>query len=297
MAHLTQDLQRRAESVAFTLPPLLIAAQRVAASVLQGVHGRRRSGPGETFWQFRRYQPTDPVTSVDWRQSAKSQWTYVREQEWEASQSVWLWCDHTRSMKFCSKENLETKEVRALILSLALASLLLRAGEQVGVAETGGKAFRGIGVLPRLADVLATPSEITDISHLPQLTLPRHAQVILMGDFLDPISTIGSALKWFNGQGLSGHLVQILDPAEETLPFRGRARFVDLEMEGEVVVNRVEAVREDYARHFAVHQESLSEIASQMGWTLLTHRTDRPAEVTLLSLYLNLSDIFRRTAR
>ena len=297
MAHLTQDLQRRAESVAFTLPPLLIAAQRVAASVLQGVHGRRRSGPGETFWQFRRYQPTDPVTSVDWRQSAKSQWTYVREQEWEASQSVWLWCDHTRSMKFCSKENLETKEVRALILSLALASLLLRAGEQVGVAETGGKAFRGIGVLPRLADVLATPSEITDISHLPQLTLPRHAQVILMGDFLDPISTIGSALKWFNGQGLSGHLVQILDPAEETLPFRGRARFVDLEMEGEVVVNRVEAVQEDYARRFAVHQESLSEIASQMGWTLLTHRTDRPAEVTLLSLYLNLSDIFRRTAR
>ena len=204
MAHLTQDLQRRAESVAFTLPPLLIAAQRVAASVLQGVHGRRRSGPGETFWQFRRYQPTDPVTSVDWRQSAKSQWTYVREQEWEASQSVWLWCDHTRSMKFCSKENLETKEVRALILSLALASLLLRAGEQVGVAETGGKAFRGIGVLPRLADVLATPSESTDISHLPQLTLPRHAQVILVGDFLDPISTIGSALKWFNGQGLSG---------------------------------------------------------------------------------------------
>ena len=297
MAHLTQDLQRRAESVAFTLPPLLIAAQRVAASVLQGVHGRRRSGPGETFWQFRRYQPTDPVTSVDWRQSAKSQWTYVREQEWEASQSVWLWCDHTRSMKFCSKENLETKEVRALILSLALASLLLRAGEQVGVAETGGKAFRGIGVLPRLADVLATPSESTDISHLPQLTLPRHAQVILMGDFLDPISTIGSALKWFNGQGLSGHLVQILDPAEETLPFQGRARFVDLEMEGEVVVNRVEAVREDYARHFAAHQESLSEIASQMGWTLLTHRTDRPAELTLLSLYLNLSDIFRRTAR
>ncbi|SVD23344.1 uncharacterized protein METZ01_LOCUS376198, partial [marine metagenome] len=89
------DLQRRAEAIAVPLPPLLIAAQRIAASVLQGVHGRRQPGSGETFWQFRGYQSTDSVSLIDWRQSAKSQRVYVREQEWEASQSVWLWCDQS----------------------------------------------------------------------------------------------------------------------------------------------------------------------------------------------------------
>ncbi len=48
-------LRQRAEALAATLPPLLVAAERVAATVAQGVHGRRRAGMGESFWQFRRY--------------------------------------------------------------------------------------------------------------------------------------------------------------------------------------------------------------------------------------------------
>ena len=95
-------LRQRAEEAAAALPPLLVAAERVAATVAQGVHGRRRVGQGETFWQFRQYQPGDAASRIDWRESAKSQRLYVRETEWEAAQSVWLWRDGSASMDYTS---------------------------------------------------------------------------------------------------------------------------------------------------------------------------------------------------
>src|SRR5438128_10087345 len=95
-------LRERAEQAAASLPPLLVAAERVASTVAQGVHGRRRVGQGETFWQFRQYQPGDAATRVDWRESAKSQRLYIRETEWEAAQSVWLWRDASPSMDYSS---------------------------------------------------------------------------------------------------------------------------------------------------------------------------------------------------
>src|SRR3546814_6131026 len=81
-------LRHRAEQLAATLPPLLVAAERVAATVAQGVHGRRRVGQGETFWQYRHYDFGDQPQSIDWRQSAKSDMVFVRQMEWEAAQSV-----------------------------------------------------------------------------------------------------------------------------------------------------------------------------------------------------------------
>ncbi len=50
------SLRQRAEQLAAILPPILVAAERVASTVVQGVHGRRRVGQGEAFWQFRHYE-------------------------------------------------------------------------------------------------------------------------------------------------------------------------------------------------------------------------------------------------
>ena len=103
-------LRHRAEQLAATLPPLLVAAERVAATVAQGVHGRRRVGQGETFWQYRHYDLGDQPQSIDWRQSAKSDTVFVREMEWEAAQSVWIWRDASASMS-CAKAGTATTMV------------------------------------------------------------------------------------------------------------------------------------------------------------------------------------------
>src|ERR1700756_4719352 len=134
---------RRAEAVGARLPPLLVSAERIAATVAQGVHGRRRGGQGDSFWQFRPFITGDTLSRIDWRQSAKSDRAFVRETEWEAAQTVCLWRDSSPSMQWRSRFAPATNHERASLLLLALASLLLRGGERVMMIEPGARPVSG----------------------------------------------------------------------------------------------------------------------------------------------------------
>ncbi|MGO8916748.1 MAG: DUF58 domain-containing protein [Stellaceae bacterium] len=285
-------LQHRAEQLAARLPPLLVAAERVATTVAQGVHGRRRVGTGETFWQFRQYQPGDAVPRIDWRESAKSMRLYIRETEWEAAQSVWLWRDGSASMDYASSAAAPTKRARADLLLLALAALLIRGGERVALLGTGVAPAAGRAVLSRLALTLGRPAPGADLPGFEPL--PRHGQLVLIGDLLAPLEQIQALVGHFAATGLRGHLLQVLDPAEETLPFAGRVRFEGLEQESSLLISRVETVREDYARKLAEHRAGLAAIARATGWSFGTHRTDRPPHTALLALYGTLAEPRRR---
>jgi len=107
----------RSLELAGTLPALMVAADRVAATVIQGVHGRRRVGQGDAFWQYRPYREGDSASQIDWRQSARSRHLFVRETEWEAAASVWLWRDASPSMQYASLRNTDTKAVRGELIN------------------------------------------------------------------------------------------------------------------------------------------------------------------------------------
>jgi len=283
---------RRAEAVGALLPPLLVAAERVASTVAQGVHGRRRVGQGDSFWQFRRFVAGDPIARIDWRQSAKSGrpvpdgW-FIRETEWEAAQTVCLWRDGSASMRWHSRAVPIEKRERADLLLLALASLLLRGGERALLMRPGARPVSGRGGLDRLAqDLAGAPAD--DAGMPPQLPLPRHASVVLFGDFLSPLAEIQAAVGLLSAVPVTGYLLQILDPAETLLPYTGRIRFRGLEREGDTLIPRVEAVRDAYARRLKAQQEGLAAICTAAGFGFGIHRTDHPPETALLTLYAAL---------
>ena len=288
--------RQRAEQLAATLPPLMVAAERVASTIAQGVHGRRRVGQGETFWQFRRYSQQDSAQLIDWRQSAKSDHLFVRETEWEAAESVWLWRDSSRSMSYASRPDLPTKQDRASLLLLALTSLLVRGGEHVALLGHGISPSRSQSTLPRIAATICdAPVDAAPGGRdggLPQPEpLPRHAQLVLFGDFIAPLEQVEEAVLTFARRGITGHLLQVLDPAEPVLPFDGRVRFEGLEGEGEIEVRRVEAIRDAYKERVIAHIEGLRSIARSVDWTFAVHQTDRPPELALLALYRTLARI------
>jgi uncharacterized protein (DUF58 family) len=283
-----QRRQALAEAAASRLPALQIAAERVAMTVLQGVHGRRRVGQGEAFWQFRRYQQGDPLIRIDWRQSAKRPQIFVRETEWEAAQSAWLWRDASPSMDWRSGDGLPTKRARADLLLLALAALLMRGGERVALLGTGMRPISGRAALGRIAERLGDGAAVGD-GLPPAVALPRHAAAILIGDFLAPLEETDRRLRTLAASGVDGVLLQIVDPAEETLPFAGRTRFEGLESDGEMLVPRVESMRGDYARAVAAHRQGLADIARPLGWRTMLHRTDRSAESALMALWQALT--------
>jgi len=285
-------LLNRAEVAAATLPPLLVEAERVATTVHQGVHGRRRVGQGETFWQFRRFQEGDSGSQIDWRRSAKSDHLFVREMEWEAAQSVWLWRDPSSSMDYRHGRDLPSKQDRASLLALALASLLIRSGERVAMLGSGIRPGSARVTLQRLAEFLTVAGMSGDHaadSLPPAENLPLHAHLALFSDFFAPLPEIQSRIHRFAERGMSGVLVQVLDPSEETLPFSGRVLFEGPENEGELLVSRVEALREGYHGRMQDHRQGLRDIARSVGWTLLTHHTDQPPQAALMALYSVLS--------
>lgn len=278
--------ESKAQELAARLPPLLLAAERVAATVTGGSHGRRRAGTGESFWQFRHGQPGDPASAIDWRQSARAQGLFVRETEWAAAQSVGLWRDGSDSMAWCSTRALPQKRERADLLALALAALLLKGGEKVALLSGALPAVTGAHALGRVA--LALLSDPSPALPAPG-RLPRNAEMVLISDFLMPLEEVDAGLRALAAGSAGGHLLQVLDPAEESLPFSGRIRFSGCEDDGEMLVRRAEDLRDPYRRRLAAHRAGLTAIARGLGWSFATHHTDQPPQTALLALHARLS--------
>lgn len=282
-------LETEAHGLADRLPDLVLEAMRISSTISHGIHGRRRAGPGETFWQFRQYEQLDSTTLIDWRRSASSDNLYVREREWEAAHTVWLWPDLSKSMEFRSDLATTTKRDRTIVLMLAAAELLVRGGERVGLLGLS-RPTASRKAAAKLAEslVLNIGAKELSASLPPAIRLPRFTGAILFSDFLDPIETIEERLKLIAGAGVSGHLVQVLDPAEESLPYEGRAEFLGLEDGSYWIADRAESLRERYQAKLQAHRAALVEITRRLGWTLLVHHTDRSAAEPILSLVMRL---------
>ncbi|MEM9705059.1 MAG: DUF58 domain-containing protein [Pseudomonadota bacterium] len=283
-----KQLRRDSETLAAGLPPLLLAAERVAQTVASGLHGRRRAGVGETFWQHRPYTFPDPVSAIDWRQSARtSNRLYVRQNEWEAAAPIYIWRDASASLDYASSKNGPTKQQRADTLLLAAAILLAAAGERIGLIDEQTRTYFGRTAPARLLEAFAGQSPA---SNAPPLTpINAGATVFFISDFFLDSDALRAAIAHYAGYGARGVLLQVIDPAEEDFPFRGRTEFYDLETPSRLTIGDAASVRTDYRQRFEAHRETLRIAAARFGWSFLTHRTDKSPELALASLYAALS--------
>jgi len=282
------DALARARQRAALLPDCLTEARRVANTVIAGWHGRRKRGIGETFWQFRPYVDGESLSNIDWRRSARDDNLYVRDREWEAAHTIWLWADQSPSMLYKSDVAHVSKESRALVLMLALAEILSRSGERVGCP----------GVMEPVASRNAAERLALALAHAPdQTTLPdlgrigRMSDIVLIGDFLDADQTLETCIGPAARRGIGGHIIEISDPAEENFPYSGRTEFHDPETGQKLVAGRAENIAADYRRAWHARRDSLSQGVRRMGWSFLAHRTDRLASEALAATHAHLSGI------
>lgn len=291
--------EERAEALGRTLPALLLDAERIANTVALGVHGRRRSGMGETFWQFRRFRDGDAPNAIDWRKSARSHRLFVREKEWEAAGTVWMWLNRSPTMAFRSHLAGETKAERALVLLLALSILLVRGGERVGALGLSAAARSDQVTVPRMARELTVSGVIEDAAPTmpPDIEVNRFSSLVLFSDFLSPIPSIHDCLAKYAGRAVRGHLVQILDPAEETFPFTGRLEFREVIGDDRLIIGRAEDLKSEYRERLHQHRAELQHMAQRLGWSFTVHHTDAPATTALLSLFAILSGEVERAPR
>lgn len=299
MPHLTQKetqsglkLRRDADELAARFPALLVEARDIAHTVACGLHGRRKAGQGETFWQHRPYSFGDAVSAIDWRQSARApDRFYVRQNEWEAAATVYLWRDFSESLAFASSSGLPTKAHRADVLAAALAIILCMAGERVGLANGEAKAWQGRTAPERLTEaLLLAGAEQSKTPILPSRPLLAGSRLVLFSDFLIDDDALENCVTSYANGGVRGVLIEINDPVEEYFPYDGRVEFRDPENGRRMIFGDAGAIRKEYTAKFIAHREFLMRLSDRAGWTMISHRTDRPAQSALLALYRAISD-------
>ncbi|MGH6671845.1 MAG: DUF58 domain-containing protein [Xanthobacteraceae bacterium] len=273
-------------TLAANMPRLVLEARRVAATVIHGVHGRRRAGPGENFWQYRRFVSGESASRVDWRRSARDDHLYVREQEWEAAHTIWIWPDRSPSMIFASPLVRDTKLYRALLIALALAEVLVEGGERVGIPgimrPTGSR-----NVVESMAQAIV--HDAGERSSLPANFSPSPlAEIVVLSDLWSEIVEVRRTMTQLSATGAHGHVVQIVDPAEETFPYWGRIEFVEPEGGAHITAGRAETWKADYTARVKRHRDEIRGETDRLGWSFTIHRTDRPASELLLALHARI---------
>jgi uncharacterized protein (DUF58 family) len=268
------------------VPDLLVEARRVVSTVIAGWHGRRKRGIGENFWQFRPYVEGEAISRIDWRRSARDDHTYVRDREWEAAHTVWLWADPSPSMLFKSRGAAVSKESRALVLILALAELLSRSGERIawpGLTDP----FSARNGSERLAAQLAHAS---NLAARPDLSaIRRFSDIVIASDFLDPVDETFAWLDVLSRHGVRAHLIEIADPAEETFPYSGRTEFSDPETGEKLTAGRAETVSADYRNVYQARRAEIAARCKRLGWSHVVNHTDRPASDALIRVHFAMT--------
>ncbi len=281
-------LRAGAEGLSAALPPLMAEAERLAANVVLGDHGRRQHGAGESFWQYRRAEAGDDFAAIDWRRSARSDRLYIRQTEWEVAQAVSLWVDPSKAMSFRSQQAPQSKADRARLLTLALAIALNRGGERFALmGSDAAHPRRGRPQLESIANALFTPDE-TEYGAVPLTRLASGARAVLMSDFMGPREALIEQVAQAADAGVKGVIYQVLDPAEEAFPFDGRTIFRSMGGGLEYETDRARNLRDAYLDRLAALKDELRTIARRTGWLYADHRTTETPRSALVWLFAAL---------
>lgn len=297
-------LRPEAERVAAQVPELRARAIKTAFHVLHGANPRKRAGAGESFWQFREYEPGDMPREIDWRQSAKTDRVFIRQKEHYTAQSCLFWTKRNADMNFKSDTSRIDKKFAANVLALTLALLHSHGGEMIGFAgaQRPGHSEKTLREFEHLL-LQDSPPILTfpplggrDSSSAPSpprgegwgegANIPRHCQFYAISDFLEPVADIREALKPLAERTRNGWMVVVLDPAELELPYDGRIQFENMAGDSRVMIDNARDIREAYQARMRGHLEDLQGLATRWGWRLIVHNTAEPLEDTALNIWL-----------
>jgi uncharacterized protein (DUF58 family) len=287
-AKASMAVRLEARTLAANYPALLAEALRVSAIMASGLHGRRKAGQGETFWQYRPYDSSDAARRIDWRRSARSDDLFVRDNEWEAANTIYLWQDRSAGMHWQSSKKLPLKSERSSVIILALAHLLMQGGERCAILGQDLRSRTGRKGLDRLFEdfMTSTGSKVDFKSEI-----KAHSKVIIASDFLGSLENWKIELAKLAARPSQGILLHIIDPAERSFPYKGRLK---LKMPGfdtvkSLIVGRAETSRDDYQSRFEKHIADVDALAQSLGWQVVRHNTADTATLALNPLYGLLS--------
>ncbi len=283
--HPTIKLRGDAQAISGGVPALIAKARHLAATLSLGVHGRRRSGLGEEFWQYRQADVGDSARDIDWRRSAQGDQYFIRQTEWQTAQAVHFWVDQSASMQFRGGHPAQSKSERANTLAVAIAMLLAKGGERFAHLSDLERPKSGEAQVNRFAAQILDRNDEADYGAPTNKAIAKGSRAIFLSDFLGDWDDIVDGISRIADQDVQGALVQVLDPQELAFPFKGRTIFKSMLGSLSFEARRANGLRDAYLERLAERQEKLKTLARRTGWRFSVHQTDNSAQNALLWLY------------
>jgi uncharacterized protein (DUF58 family) len=277
------------------LPSLPLRARYLVEGFLLGRHRSPLKGYSIEFAEYRAYQPGDDLRRVDWRLWGRSDRLNIKVYEEETQVRVALMLDASASMDYQSRPEVLTKLDYARTVLAALACLVQRQQDAVGVGFLGEQVLgylKPASSMPHLREVIGRldhPITTTEtytargLEYLSQM-LRRRALVFVASDFYEDLEALRSAVQLLRYQGHEVVALQILDPMEVDFDQDNPGIFEDAETGETLPINPGE-LRASYLNQFGAFQSELSDIIRGLGGDLITLRTDEPP-IAALSSYL-----------
>jgi len=282
----------KAQDLSASFERLLARHQTVSSLSAYGLHNRKRSGLGERFWQYRAYETGEDASKIDWRRSARGDQLYVKEKELESLRDYNIWIDCASSMKFLSTLGQEDKLTRAIIIGLAIADLILRSGDRVGLLGSSAPSSSHVA-LKKIAHQLEEHIVSNFNSSIPLLARPsKRSKIIIISDFLNNSANLKDTLNYYSNFEISGLIIMINDPCEVAFPFSGETQFFNTENNQHYYAGEAQHIAKQYHRVFEKHKLHTQKIAIENRFQYYHHITNQSVDeassdiVELLSLCL-----------
>lgn len=276
-----------------------LIARLVVEGFITGLHKSPYHGFSVEFAEHRPYMPGDPIHAVDWKVYAKSDRFYIKEYEEETNLRCHLMVDASSSMAYRSDEKYLTKLDYGTYLAAALAYLMIRQQDAVGLltfdddvrrfipARSAGTHLRVLlGELSRLsrASEKAPTGRGTRIGrslhHLAD-RLTRRGLAVLISDLMDSPEEVLKGLQHFRHRKHEVVVFHVLDPAEVAFPFREETIFVDMESGQKLSTIPWEYAKE-YRREVESWRQRYRRVCAEQTIDYVEVRTDMPYDVALL---------------
>ena len=278
--------------LASRLDRLDLVARLVVEGFLTGLHKSPYHGFSVEFAEYRQYIPGEPVAHVDWRVYAKTDRHYRKVFTEETNLRATLLVDCSASMSFTADPGRPSKLDYARLLAAALAYLLLRQNDAVGLVTFDEKPLAVVparSVRRQLFPILRTletapagaGTRLGPVLHGIAERVHRRGLVLLFSDLMDEPAEVLSGLKHFRHRGHEVVVFQILDPRETDLGFKRELELVDLERPGRRLRIDPAQVRGEYRRRFDAWRGSLRCESRRHLVDLVEVTTDTPLEAAL----------------
>ena len=265
--------------------------------VLTGLHKSPHHGQSVEFSEHKEYAPGDEIKHIDWRAFAKLDKYYVKRFEMETNLRALLVVDGSGSMAY--GRGALTKLQYAAICAGALAYLLSRQGDQVGLCIAGDG-----GATPGVRDFIpfaSSPAHVQELLRrldaetgrgptlLPQALdfaaekAPRRALIIVLSDLFDTTDTSVPALKMLRSRRHDVLLLQIHDREELDFPFDDPTRFLSMEDDRQIEA-QPRQIRESYLAEIRSFLESTRKELARADVEVQQIATDSAPDRVLLEL-------------